>query len=193
MALCSLFVDVENPAGGCPTYEDRSKGICFQSANRDNIFQTAGALIGGPKTATDAGDAARTPYSQEGWNDWRTDWIGSEQTLDYNAHYTMALAAAIELPASFWTGACGGAQHPPVPVPALLTLCTACCDRAAGQLLDRCVRRCAAASVPALLPRARVAAMHTFQRLPRRWRVVWFCAAVVGEHRLCVLQVSRLT
>lgn len=36
------------------------------------------------------------------------DWVGSEQTLDYNAMYTVALAAAIELPSSFWTAPCGG-------------------------------------------------------------------------------------
>ena len=47
--------------------------------------------------------------SDEGWNDWRTDWIGSEQALDYNAGFTVALAAATELPKSFWTTKCSGA------------------------------------------------------------------------------------
>lgn len=32
--------------------------------------------------------------------------------MDYNAGYTMALAAAIELPRSFWTSKCGGARLP---------------------------------------------------------------------------------
>jgi hypothetical protein len=70
----------------------------------------------GPKTATDAGDANRKPYSLEGYNDWRTDWVGSEEALDYNAGFTMALAAAIELPKAFWTtpweGAASGALDP---------------------------------------------------------------------------------
>lgn len=38
------------------------------------------------------------------------DWVGSEQTLDYNALYTVALAAAIDLPAAFWKSPCGGAH-----------------------------------------------------------------------------------
>lgn len=103
-------MDVANPRGGCPVYEDRAKGICYRKANRANKFQTHGALVGGPKTPTDAGDPARVPYSREGYNDWRTDWVASEQTLDYNAHFTVALAAALELPASFWTSPCGGAR-----------------------------------------------------------------------------------
>lgn len=101
-------MDVANPAGLCYAFEDKANGICNKAANRPNVFQTTGALIGGPKTPTDAGDPNRIPYSEEGWNDWRTDWVGSEQTLDYNAHFSMALASAIELPASFWTEKCGG-------------------------------------------------------------------------------------
>lgn len=102
-------MDVVNPRGGCPVYQDEAKGICYLKANRPNKFQTHGALIGGPKTPTDAGDPARVPYSREGYNDWRTDWVASEQTLDYNAHFTVALAAALELPPAFWTSPCGGA------------------------------------------------------------------------------------
>ena len=79
------------------------------SAYRNNKFQTHGALIGGPKSATDAGNPDRLPYEMEGWNDWRTDWVAAEQTLDYNAAWTVALAASLELPKSFWTGTCGGA------------------------------------------------------------------------------------
>jgi hypothetical protein len=101
-------VDVVNPANHCPTKPD-ALGQCYITANRPNRFQTHGALIGGPKTPADAGDPNRLPYSTEGWNDWRTDWVASEQTLDYNAYYTLALAAAIELPRSFWTSPCGGA------------------------------------------------------------------------------------
>lgn len=102
------FVDVINPRGECVTYEDSSKGICFTAANRPNKFQTAGALIGGPKTPDDAGDQDRMPYSEEGWNDWRTDWVGSEQTLDYNAGLSVALAAAMSLPPEFWQEGCTG-------------------------------------------------------------------------------------
>ena len=53
----------------------------------------------------------RAAYSFQGWNDWRTDWVGSEQTLDYNIGYTMALAAAIELPTDFWGEKCSGASY----------------------------------------------------------------------------------
>ena len=102
-------MDVINPANNCPSDAPAdAQGQCYPTANRPNMFKTHGALIGGPKTPADAGDPNRKPYSLEGWNDWRTDWVGSEQTLDYNAHYTMALAAAIELPKSFWTSPCGG-------------------------------------------------------------------------------------
>lgn len=105
---CSrLFFDVANPRGDCPVFEDQKKGICYKSANRDNAFQTEGALVGGPKTASDAGPEDKVPYSYEGFSDWRTDWVGSEQTLDYNVGYTMALAAAMALPGSFWSGNCG--------------------------------------------------------------------------------------
>ena len=106
---CSMFfTDVVDPRGTCPVFEDEGKGVCYQSANRPNKFQTAGALVGGPKSASDSGDASRSPYSEEGWNDWRTDYIGSEQALDYNAGFSLALAAAIDLPAEFWTGGCEG-------------------------------------------------------------------------------------
>jgi hypothetical protein len=54
-------------------------------------------------------DHNRKLFSEEGWNDWRTYWIGSEQALDYNTGFMMALAAEIELPASFWTTPGGGA------------------------------------------------------------------------------------
>lgn len=101
-------MDVVNPRGFCPSFEDKDNGICYTKANRPNKFQTHGALIGGPKTATDSGDQNRKPYSPEGWNDWRTDWVGSEQTLDYNAGLTVALASALDLPKSFWTSPCGG-------------------------------------------------------------------------------------
>ena len=104
-----FFVDVVNPANNCPSDAPAdAQGRCYITASRPNKFQTHGALIGGPKTPSDAGNPNRKAYSLEGWNDWRTDWIGSEQTLDYNAHFTMALAAAIELPKSFWTTKCGG-------------------------------------------------------------------------------------
>jgi Glycosyl hydrolase family 9 len=96
--------------GECYKYEDMSKGICYKAANRPNKFQTHGALVGGPKTPTDAGSAWRKPYSEDGWNDWRTDWIGSEQALDYNAGFTMALAASLDLPRSFWASYCGGGR-----------------------------------------------------------------------------------
>ena len=76
-----LFFDVADPNGNGPTWEDRSCGVCYAAANRPNKFQTHGALIGGPKTPTDAGSASRTPYSSEGWNDWRTDWVGAEQAV----------------------------------------------------------------------------------------------------------------
>ena len=102
------FVDVINPRGECVTYEDSTKGICFKSANRPNKFQTAGALIGGPKTPDDAGAQDKMPYAEEGWNDWRTDWVGSEQTLDYNAGLSVALASAMTLPAQFWQDGCEG-------------------------------------------------------------------------------------
>lgn len=101
------FYDVVSPAGICPLKAD-SQGRCYPEADRPNKFQTHGALIGGPKTPTDAGNPERVAYSLEGWNDWRMDWVGSEQTLDYNAMYTVTLAAAIELPSSFWTAPCGG-------------------------------------------------------------------------------------
>ena len=55
------------------------------------------------------GNTVALPCSSKGWNDWRTDYIGSEQALDYNAGFTMALAAATELPGSFWTKKCKGA------------------------------------------------------------------------------------
>jgi Glycosyl hydrolase family 9 len=103
-----VFTDVINPLGECENYDDVGTGLCYKSANRPNKFQTHGALIGGPKTPKDSGDPFRVPYSQEGWNDWRTDWIGNEQALDYNAAYTMALAGATELPQSFWTSPCPG-------------------------------------------------------------------------------------
>jgi hypothetical protein len=106
--VCRLFVDVANPNGECPIFQDQAKGVCYQKANRPNKFQSHGALVGGPKTPTDAGDPNRKPYSDEGWNDWRMDWVGSEQALDYNCGLMMALAAAIELPATFWTTPGGG-------------------------------------------------------------------------------------
>ena len=109
VTMCRYFEDVANPQGSCTTFEDKAQGICYESANRPNLFRTHGAVVGGPKTATDAGDPDRIPYSDEGWNDWRTDYIGSEQALDYNAGLTVALAAAIELPSDFWTSPCGGA------------------------------------------------------------------------------------
>lgn len=104
----AVFMDVRNPAGRCPSskLDDPERGVCKSSATRSNRFQTHGALIGGPKTPTDSGDQNRAAYSNRGWNDWRTDWIGSEQALDYNAPYTVALASAIELPRSFWTSKC---------------------------------------------------------------------------------------
>ena len=101
-----LFFDVSNPSDECPQFDDESKGICYMDANRPNSYATAGALIGGPKTDADAGDQRRNAYSYEGFNDWRTDWVGSEQALDYNAGFTMALAAATELPGSFWGNRC---------------------------------------------------------------------------------------
>jgi hypothetical protein len=108
--MCRYFVDVANPRNEGPVFEHEEKGICYMSANRPNPFQIHGALIGGPKTPTDAGDPNRKPYCEEGWNDWRTDWIGCEQALDYNCGYMMALAAAIELPASFWRQPSTGAS-----------------------------------------------------------------------------------
>jgi hypothetical protein len=61
------------------------------------------------------------PYSLQGWNDWRLDWIGNEVAVDYNAGFNMALALAIQLPKDFWikaqNGECatpersGGAPH----------------------------------------------------------------------------------
>lgn len=105
--MCRYFWDVISPANVCPVKSD-SQGRCYPDANRPNKFQTHGALIGGPKTPSDAGDPNRVAFSLEGWNDWRIDWVGSEQTLDYNAMYTVALAAAIDLPPSFWKSPCGG-------------------------------------------------------------------------------------
>ena len=107
IACGPVFADVVDPRGSCPTFEDESAGVCYQAANRDNPLQTHGALLGGPKTPTDAGDPYRVPYSTEGWNDWRTDHVGSEQAMDYNALFTLALAAAIELEPEFWSEACG--------------------------------------------------------------------------------------
>jgi Glycosyl hydrolase family 9 len=103
------FVDVKNPDGECTGTTADAQGRCYLTANRPNKFTVHGALIGGPKTPTDAGNPNRVPYSTEGWNDWRTDWVGSEEAVDYNAHYTMALAASIELPITFWRTTCGGA------------------------------------------------------------------------------------
>jgi Glycosyl hydrolase family 9 len=102
------FLDVRNPKNQCPGPASNVQGRCYNTANRPNKFTLHGALIGGPKTAMDAGAKNRIPYSTEGWNDWRTDWVASEQAIDYNAHYTMALAAAIELPTTFWNTTCGG-------------------------------------------------------------------------------------
>ena len=59
---CRVFEDVANPMDECSTFEDKSKGICFKSANRPNRFQTHGALVGGPKTPTDAGSTKRKPF-----------------------------------------------------------------------------------------------------------------------------------
>jgi endoglucanase len=105
---CSkVFVDVFDPQGKCPIYEDEGAGVCYVSANRPNAFQAHGALVGGAKTPTDAGDVDRKPYSDQGWNDWRTDYVGNEQATDYNALFSVALAAAINLPAEFWSEGCG--------------------------------------------------------------------------------------
>jgi len=106
---CSkVFVDVVDPLGACPAEtEDEGAGVCYVDANRRNPLQAHGALIGGPKTPSDAGDSSRRPYSDQGWNDWRTDFIGNEQATDYNALYTLALAAAMELPSEFWSEGCG--------------------------------------------------------------------------------------
>jgi Glycosyl hydrolase family 9 len=108
--VCRVFLDVHDPNNQCGHYDNKTMGICYTTANRPNKFQTHGALIGGPKTATDAGDPNRMPFSTKGYNDWRTDWMGSEEALDYNAGFTAALAAATELPAAFWTRPCGGAR-----------------------------------------------------------------------------------
>ena len=104
----TYFADVVDPRGSCPSFDDESLGICYKSANRPNKYQTAGALIGGPKTPDDAGDQSRLPYSDEGFNDWRNDYIGSEQGLDYNAGLSLALAAAMGLDDQFWTTGCAG-------------------------------------------------------------------------------------
>ena len=103
---------VEVPPGEkCSDSFDRTDGLCFEEAQRPQRFTAHGAIVGGPKTPTDAGSPMRIPYSLEGWNDWRMDWIGNEQALDFNAAYTMALAQAIELPASFWIEGCDGARE----------------------------------------------------------------------------------
>ena len=68
-------------------------------------------MTGGAKTPTDAGDQRRIPFSKMGWNDWRLDWMACEVTIDYNAGFTMALAAAMELPAEFWTTGCSGVRQ----------------------------------------------------------------------------------
>ena len=102
------FSDVVDPRGSCPTFEDEANGICYRTANRPNKYMTSGALVGGPKTPTDSGDPDRPPYSDEGYNDWRTDYIGSEVALDYNAGLSLALAATMELSADFWTTGCDG-------------------------------------------------------------------------------------
>jgi Glycosyl hydrolase family 9 len=126
-------VDVKNPNNQCSGVPADAKGRCYLSANRPNKFAVHGALVGGPKTKNDAGDPNRIPYSTEGWNDWRTDWVGSEQAVDYNAHFTLALAAAIDLPKTFWTTKCGG--RPTVTPPnksscsALLTCTQAVCTQ----------------------------------------------------------------
>jgi Glycosyl hydrolase family 9 len=103
-------VDVKNFNNVCTGAPADDQGRCYLQANRSNKFALHGALVGGLKTPTAAGDPDRIPYSNDGWNDWRTDAVGNEQAIDYNAHFTMALAAAIELPASFWTTKCGGAM-----------------------------------------------------------------------------------
>ena len=109
---CSkVFFDVANPNGDCPVFEDEANGICYKAATRANPLQTMGALIGGPKDASDSGSSNRVPYSFNGWNDWRSDWIGAEQAVDYNSGYTMALAAAIDLPESFWRDGCDGVPN----------------------------------------------------------------------------------
>ena len=103
------FVDVANPNSQCSG--DRvadSMGRCYLTANRNNKYTVHGALTGGPKTPTDAGSQTRIPYSNTGWNDWRLDWVASEVAVDYNAGYTMALAAVMDLPAEFWTTGCTG-------------------------------------------------------------------------------------
>ena len=107
-SCAKLFTDVVDPRGSCPTFEDESAGICYVSANRPNKWMTAGALVGGPKSADDAGDQERSPYADEGWRDFRTDYVGSEQALDYNAGFTLALASTLALPESFWTDGCEG-------------------------------------------------------------------------------------
>lgn len=116
IACGPVFSDVVDPLGNCPVFEDESRGICYLDANRPNPLTTHGALVGGPKTPSDAGERDRVPYSTEGWNDWRTDHVGSEQAMDYNALYSLALAAAMELPTSFWNEGCGdGADRIPEP------------------------------------------------------------------------------
>lgn len=87
-------------------------GRCEMTANRKNKYTVHGALIGGPKSPSDAGDSNRAAYSEDGWNDWRADWVGSEVTLDYNAHWSMAVAQAMALPADFWLKNCDGAHMP---------------------------------------------------------------------------------
>lgn len=105
----NFFVDVLNPRNECGSVRAQSNGVCYPAANRPNKFTVHGAMVGGPKTPTDAGPADRRPYSETGWNDWRTDWVGNEITLDYSAVFLSSVSAALELPKSFWTSSCSGA------------------------------------------------------------------------------------
>lgn len=94
----------------CPAgFEDPANAVCSIEALRPNPLVLHGALVAGPKSPTDAGDPDRRPYFSVGWNDWRTDWIGNEPALEFNAGYSLALAVAISLPEAFWAAPTEGA------------------------------------------------------------------------------------
>ena len=85
-AACTL---TEAAAGSCP--------FLFSSP-RPSPLVLHGALVGGPKAPDDS------------FIDNRMDYIATEVATDYNAFYTLATMAAIQLGESFWGAYPGNCQ-----------------------------------------------------------------------------------
>jgi len=108
-ACLQWFYDKIDPDGKCVLVSDAVSGTCFPQANRANLYTLHGALVGGVKTPTDAGDANRAAPSKQGYNDWRTDYQGNEVAIDYNAPLVTTTMLTMLLPASFWDMGCTSA------------------------------------------------------------------------------------